>query len=445
MPNSVLWICLVAVWLLVLVPMVINKGRPQVRKSTAVAASTRTLHRGGKATAGRKKAGAHPSDPAHKPSRTPSATAIALLEKKEAELRAEEAAQKNVTDDEAESGSDSVATDEPDAAVIETAEADTEDADADNEVTAELSVTSTAGVDLDPDATDSDTTDSDTTDSVTTDADTTDADTTDADIVEFPTDTETDAAAGEYYGPDEAALESDDLVESDDLDESDDLNDTVDRDRNGELDETADPEDESDDLGDTEPADDLEDDLIDDDLLTEAKPGPARVEQAPVTTTAPRKISPSRSKESLADKHSDARYKERQRVLIGFVALFLGSIVAGIVLGLVGWVVMALAAVSLVAYLAFLRRAVVREQQARAQRAARAARLRREEARRREQEEQQARIRPVVPEPPRRRRPGGAVVLEIDDEDPVFEHLPNGPRRLYFDGTSDEEYRRAVG
>jgi len=255
----------------------------------------------------------------------------------------------------------------------------------------------------------------------------------DADIVGSPTDTETDTAAGEYYESDEAVNESDDLDE------------TVDLDRTGEPEETGDLEDESDDLGDTEPADDLEDDLIDDDLLAEAKPGPARVEQAPVTTTVPRRVSPSRSKESLADKHSDARYKERQRVLIGFVALFFGSIIAGIVLGLVGWVVMALATVSLVAYLAFLRRAVVREQQSRAQRAARAARLRREEARRREQEEQQSRIRPVVPEPPRRRRPGGAVVLEIDDEDPVFEHLPSGPRRLYFDGTSDEEYRRAVG
>ena len=49
MPNSVLWICLVAVWLFVLVPMVINRGRPQVRKSTTVATSTRTLHRGGRA------------------------------------------------------------------------------------------------------------------------------------------------------------------------------------------------------------------------------------------------------------------------------------------------------------------------------------------------------------------------------------------------------------
>ena len=50
MPNSVLWVCLVAVWLFVLVPMVI-KGRPQMLKSTDIARATRLLHRGGTKTA----------------------------------------------------------------------------------------------------------------------------------------------------------------------------------------------------------------------------------------------------------------------------------------------------------------------------------------------------------------------------------------------------------
>lgn len=420
MPNSVLWVCLVAVWLFVLVPMVISKGRPQVRKSTVVATSTRTLHRGGaRASAGRKKPGAHPSDPAHKPSRTPSATAIALLEKKEAEIRAAEAGT-DVTD---EAGDDDTACDD-------TGSAGTED-DAVAAGSGDIAAVALETVDTE-------TVVAETVDAGTVDADAADAETGTGATAELivttvgidpvaaatgnPPDTETDDAADEYY-------ESTEAVETESGDPAD----------------QPDPDHELDDLGDPEPADDLEEDLIDDDLLAEARPGPARVEQAPVTTAAPRRVSPSRSRESLVDKHSEARYKERQRVLLGLIGLLLGSIVSGFVLGLIGWVVMILVTVSLIAYLAFLRRAVVREQQAKAQRQARAARLRREEARRREQEEQQSRLRPVVPEPPRRRRPGGAIVLEIDDGDPVFEHLPSVPRRMSFDDTPEVDYRRAVG
>ncbi|HMS76305.1 gephyrin-like molybdotransferase receptor GlpR [Gordonia sp. (in: high G+C Gram-positive bacteria)] len=409
MPNSLLWVCLVAVWLFVLVPMVINRGRPQTRMSTVIATSTRTLHRGGaRAPAGRKKPGAHPSDPAHKPSRAPSPTAIALLEKKEAELQAVQVgADVTAADDAEPSESPVVDASRADDAGVDGAVADGTGADdvgadgaagagaddtpegVDNEVTV-----TTLGVDLNPKDT------------------------------EVPSD-ETDRTEGEYHEPDEAPETDSDVTGSDDTDTVD----TV-----------------SGDLDDPEPADDPEEDLIDDDLLAEAMPVPARVERAPVTTTAPRRVSPSRSKESLADKHSEARYEERQRVLLGLIAVLFGSIIAGLVLGAIGWVLLFLVTISLVAYLAFLRRAVVREQQARVQRQARAARLRREEARRREREEQQARLRPVVPELPRRRRPGGAVVLEIDDEDPVFEHLPSGPRsNLYYGDVSDDEYRRAVG
>ena len=78
MPNSVLWVCLVAVWLFVLVPMVI-KGRPQILKSTDAARKTRLLHRGGSrattATKNRRRSSArHPHDPSWKSSRR-SATA----------------------------------------------------------------------------------------------------------------------------------------------------------------------------------------------------------------------------------------------------------------------------------------------------------------------------------------------------------------------------------
>ena len=46
MPTSVLWVTLIAVWLFVLIPMVL-RGRPQARKTTAAAANTRLVHRGG--------------------------------------------------------------------------------------------------------------------------------------------------------------------------------------------------------------------------------------------------------------------------------------------------------------------------------------------------------------------------------------------------------------
>ena len=68
MPNSVLWVCLVAIWLFVLIPMVIQ-GRPGLRKSTPVAAATRVLKRGEDAVRRRRGvgSGAHPHDPDYKP------------------------------------------------------------------------------------------------------------------------------------------------------------------------------------------------------------------------------------------------------------------------------------------------------------------------------------------------------------------------------------------
>ncbi|MBE7160712.1 MAG: hypothetical protein INR72_05655, partial [Williamsia herbipolensis] len=64
MPNSVLWICLVAIWLFVLVPMLI-KGRPEVRKPTQATLATRVIDRGGKAMSRatrRIASGRHPHD-----------------------------------------------------------------------------------------------------------------------------------------------------------------------------------------------------------------------------------------------------------------------------------------------------------------------------------------------------------------------------------------------
>lgn len=45
MPSSFVWIGLVAVWLFVLVPMLVNK-RPRIRQTSDAALATRVLHRG---------------------------------------------------------------------------------------------------------------------------------------------------------------------------------------------------------------------------------------------------------------------------------------------------------------------------------------------------------------------------------------------------------------
>ena len=69
MPNSLLWIGLVAVWLFVLVPMLVTK-RPRIRQTTDAALATRVLHRGDdEPITPRGPAAGHRSDPHWRPSR----------------------------------------------------------------------------------------------------------------------------------------------------------------------------------------------------------------------------------------------------------------------------------------------------------------------------------------------------------------------------------------
>ncbi|MBY6677563.1 hypothetical protein HQ305_04655 [Rhodococcus sp. BP-149] len=68
MPNSVIWIGLVAIWLFVLVPMVVT-SRPRIRRTTDVALATRVLHRGGaRLRVDPGPAAGHRSDPDWRPS-----------------------------------------------------------------------------------------------------------------------------------------------------------------------------------------------------------------------------------------------------------------------------------------------------------------------------------------------------------------------------------------
>lgn len=119
--------------------------------------------------------------------------------------------------------------------------------------------------------------------------------------------------------------------------------------------------------------------------------------------------------------------------------LVLLSIVAGVVVGMPGWVATGVLGLLLVGYLAYLRRAVKTEQQIRAQRLARAKRSARAEEERRRRAAAVPEF-AAAPPPPRLRRPGGATVLEIDDEDPVFDHIPPFQRRRM--DREDLQYRR---
>ena len=337
MPNSVLWVCLVAVWLFVLVPMVI-KGRPQILKSTEAAKKTRLLHRGGSratapSTARRRSSARHPHDPSWKSSRKATATAV-------------------VEDD-------------------ETAETDG---------------------DLVDEAEDSEAGDSD------------EAEYEDSEEAEY----EDDSEAAEYA--DESEYDEAEYDEAEYEDATDDLD-----------------EDEYDDYARASRHTEVEPESVVDELEDERPAG-----RSPQSERVRRSIYSS-------EKERELKYRERQRVTLGLFVLFILSLVTGFLIGMPGWVATGVVGLMLVGYLAYLRRAVKVEQQIRAQRLARAKRAQRAEEERRRRAAAVPEF-AAAPPPPRLRRPGGAVVLEIDDEDPVFDHLPPFQRRRM--DREDLEYRR---
>lgn len=66
MPNSIIWIGLVAVWVFVLLPMMMSK-RPRIMQTSDIALATRVLHRGGTKKPVRGPASGHASDPDWRP------------------------------------------------------------------------------------------------------------------------------------------------------------------------------------------------------------------------------------------------------------------------------------------------------------------------------------------------------------------------------------------
>ncbi|GAB83394.1 hypothetical protein RVF83_12555 [Gordonia rubripertincta] len=393
MPNSVLWVCLVAVWLFVLVPMVI-KGRPQILKSTEAAKKTRLLHRGGSratapSTARRRSSARHPHDPSWKSSRKATATAVVDEVEDDTETETEDAdvttKVQRVADVEAEKPTVE-ATDDTD-----TEDTDAEDTDLEDVADETDDVEDDQAAETDDDLVD----------------EAADAMAEDTEAEEFEDSEYEDSEEAEYEDDSEAAeYEADTEYEdaADDLDE-DEYDDYARASRPTE----AEPESVVDELEDEQPV--------------ARKPQSERVRRSVYSS----------------EKERELKYRERQRVTLGLFVLFVLSLVSGFLIGTPGWVATGVVGLMLVGYLAYLRRAVKVEQQIRAQRLARAKRAQRAEEERRRRAAAVPEF-AAAPPPPRLRRPGGAVVLEIDDEDPVFDHLPPFQRRRM--DREDLEYRR---
>ena len=140
----------------------------------------------------------------------------------------------------------------------------------------------------------------------------------------------------------------------------------------------------------------------------------------------------------MADtRRSEKRYRARQRTVLMLTVLSLAGLGVGIALGGLAWAATGVTVGLLVLYMAFLRRAVRIEEQIRRRRATRATRA---PQRHRDFDDVGD---PFADEIPFHLRRPGAVVLEIDDEHPIFDHLPPFQHRRMM--REEPDYRRAVG
>ena len=329
-PQSLLWISLVVLWLFVLVPMLISK-RDAVRRTSDVALATRVLNGGAGSRLLKRNgpAAGHRSDPDWKPE--------------------EDTADEDFADD-----ADQDQHDELDESQDE--EADTDDLQRARPVVVKVAV-----------------------------AEDTEPDYLDVDVVE-------DSGAL----PAGAGAEVPDAVDEDDVADADDAADETD---------AAAHEDQSDryeyvdDSSGLEPEEDSEEDENAESRATVASVGSRQRRRFDTKTAAV---------------VSARKYVFRKRVLIVMAVILVGSATAAFELAPTAWWVCGSATAVTVLYLAYLRRQTRIEEKVRRRRTHRMARARLgvENAHDREYD--------VVPS--RLRRPG-AVVLEIDDEDPIFEHL----------------------
>ena len=341
-PQSLLWISLVVLWLFVLVPMLISK-RDAVRRTSDVALATRVLNgvAGSRLLKRSGPAAGHRGDPDWKP-------------------------EEDTADDE-HADADQDQYDDSDERHDE--EADTDDLRRAQPVAMKVAV-----------------------------AEDTEPDYLDVDVVE-------DSSAL----PAGAGAEMPEAVDEDHVAQADDVADETD----AEADEAAD-EDQSDryeyieDSSGLEPEEDSEEDENVESRATAGSIGSRHRRRFNTKTAAA---------------VSARKYAFRKRVLMLMAVILVGSATAAFEVAPTAWWLCGGATAATVLYLAYLRRQTRIEDKMRRRRVQRMARARLgvENAHDRDYD--------VVPS--RLRRPG-AVVLEIDDEDPIFEHLDYAmPMRTY--------------
>jgi hypothetical protein len=356
-PQSLLWISLVVLWLFVLVPMLISK-RDAVRRTSDVALATRVLNggAGSRLLKRRGPAAGHRSDPDWKP-------------EDEWEDEPVDGAYADADQDE-----------------HERSEEDADDSRSTRRVVVKRALAEHAGPDY-----------------------------LDVDVIEdsgaLPAGTGAEAAEPVFAKA--VAAEPEAQAEDEDADE-DEAEDEGEDDQPGLADEYEYVEDSSG----LEPEDDEDD---------EDSSGPS----GPVAPSGNRRR---RFDTKTAAAVSARKYVFRKRVLVGMAVVLICSAIAAFEVSPVAWWLCGTATFVTVLYLGYLRRQTRIEEKVRRRRAHRMARARLgvENAYDREHE--------LVPS--RLRRPG-AVVLEIDDEDPIFEHLDDTVSMRNFGYSRD--LPRAVG
>jgi hypothetical protein len=321
-PQSLLWISLVVLWLFVLVPMLISK-RDAVRRTSDVALATRVLNSAAGARLLRRKgpAAGHRSDPDWQPDEDEYADLDTQIDGDDEPSQAPSAVMK--------------------AAAIDDAEPDYLDVDIVDEDSGALPIGESAEV---------------------------------ADPALSVVDDEADAQIAEHAGPiDDNGIEDEDQA--------------------------------------------AEFEYIEDTSGLEP-------EEEPPTTVTPTVSRRSRSDSETAAAVSARKYTFRKRVLMTMAVMLLASAAAALTIAPTAlWVCGSVAALTLL-YLAYLRRQTRIEERVRRRRTQRLARSRLGVENTYDFELD------VVPS--RLRRPG-AVVLEIDDEDPIFEHLDYAPFARHYD------------
>ncbi|MGY4102976.1 divisome protein SepX/GlpR [Nocardia sp. R16R-3T] len=379
MPNSILWIGLVVLWVFVLFPILADR-HPRIRQTTDAALATRVLHRGdSKRRAKSGPAAGHDSDPDYRPTRVQRR----LSHSDDAEDRMTPPADEQVTED------NDPADNPPEARSESDAEIDDQDGEVD----------------------------------------------------EFDdVDDESDTVDGE-------------------LDDVDDESDTADDEFDDAVGERDTPESDNTEIATARTAAKRRATVDDDRVAVErTEPDGARNSQA--ATAAPARLDesdsddpdfvPTRRGRGGFDPEADAiaraaRYTFRQRAVLG---LILAAVVFGglsVALSPMFWWGCGGSALILVTYLAYLRKQVRMEEEIRRRRLARLARSRGEHIEAERKAEQRAKQRVMDRDTARALRRRSALI-EVDDEDPLFEPLDTfdpATARALRRGTDD--MRRAAG